>query len=374
MHSLFPSDDDWKERVLNLIDDKTQPLQETDSPLRCDRWIASSLLQKSIRRGETQLALRAAFRLSTFDRSYTWRRLLVIALEDVGAAEADAVVETVAIATTPNWRSKHGEKESLAYAVTRLAEAPKDRSADYLISAAESHPSLSDVRERCLKADLQDRLRIVGDLSQALPVRALAAWLSSGIEAYNGPRIGAGDLRELSRTLVELGASEELVSSMVLAAKRTREPITVLVPLIWLESHRDQLAQVCNEAIPETPVLDEIPMYAFDKHTRLGLAAIQRLTRESDELRACLAQFVPKEAWLNAVQMAAFYTDAYLISRRLDWSLSRPLEALGIESDFCRVGVPPEAIEPLRTATLDSLDQLNNIRRELWWNEIQARR
>ena len=116
----------------------------------------------------------------------------------------------------------------------------------------------------------------MGDLSQPLPVRALALWLSSGIEAYKAPRIGAGDLRRLSRVLVELGASEELVSSMILAAKRTREPITVLVPLIWLESQQGQVARVCNETIPESPVLNGIPMYAFDKHTRLGQAAIQK--------------------------------------------------------------------------------------------------
>ena len=355
MHSLFPSDDDWKDRVLSRIDDKSQALEEADNPLTCDRWIASSLLQKSIRRSETQLALRAAFRLSDFDRSYTWRRLLIIAFEDVGAAEPDALIETVAIATTPKWRSKRGERQSLAYAVTRLAEAPKDRSADYLISAAETHPSLSDVRERCLRADLEDRLRIVGDLSQPLPVRALAAWLSSGIEAYKAPRIGAGDLRRLSRVLVELGASEELVSSMILAAKRTREPITVLVPLIWLESQQGQVARVCNEAIPESPVLNGIPMYAFDMHTRLGQAAIQKLIKESETLQSCLEQSVAKQGWRKAAQMAAFYTDAYLVSRRLDWSLSRSLEALGIESDFCRVGVPPEAVAPLRKVLRDDL-------------------
>ena len=36
-------------------------------------------------------------------------------------------------------------------------------------------------------------------------------------------------------------------------------------------------------------------MYAFDKHTRLGLAAIQKLTRESDRLRTCLEEFVPNQ-------------------------------------------------------------------------------
>jgi MgsA AAA+ ATPase C terminal len=369
MHSLFPSDDDWKDRVLDRIADVGI---ECDTPalLRCDRWIAASLLQKAIRRSETQLALRAAQTLSSVNRSYTWRRLLVIAFEDVGAADSEAVIETVAVATTPKWRSSRGEMESLAYAVTRLAEAPKDRSADYLISAAESHPSLSDARERCLKADLQDRLRIVRELSRPLPVRSLAAWLSSGIQAHNGPRIGAGSLRQLSRTLVELGASEDFVSSIILAAKRTREPMVTLVPLIWLESQRDQFAKIRDEAVPESPVLDGIPMYAFDKHTRLGLTAIHRLIQESDRLRYCLEQYVPKEAWRRAAQMAAFYTDAYLVSHRLEWSLSRPLEELGIESDFCSVRVSHKALIPLRQALRHEVGKLNQIRQELW--ELQA--
>jgi hypothetical protein len=340
---------------------------ECDTPalLRCDRWIAASLLQKAIRRSETRLALRAAQALSSFNRSYTWRRLLVIAFEDIGAADPERVIETVAIATTPNWRLRYGERKSQAYVASRLAEAPKDRSADYLISAAESHPSLSDIHENFLKADLQDRLQIVRDISQPLPVRSLAAWLSSGIEAYNGPRVGAGSLRQLSRTLVELGTSADLVSSMISAAKRTREPMVVLVPLIWLETQRAQRTKVCVEVVPESPVLDGIPMYAFDKHTRLGLAAIHKLTRESDHIRNCLEKFVPKPAWLKAVQMAAFYTDGHLVSLRLDWALSQPIEALGIGSDFCRIGVPPEAISPLRKALRSEIGRLNRIRQEL---------
>jgi hypothetical protein len=68
----------------------------------------------------------------------------------------------------------------------------------------------------------------------------------------------------------------------------------------------------------------------------------------------------------KAAQMAAFYTDGYLVSRRLEWSLSRSLEALGIESDFSRVGVPPEAVASLRKVLRENLGRLNEIRWELW--------
>jgi hypothetical protein len=365
VHSLFPTDD-WKERVLARAEESTVAFDVPAAPLQCDRWVAASLLQKAIRRGETLYALQAAFRLHELHRSSVWRRLIVIAFEDVGAAEPDAITESVAIATTPLWRSRYGEKESLAYTVCRLTAAPKDRSADYLISAAEFHPSLSGIRESCRLSNLESRLAIAGDASHALPIRALGVWLSSGIETRYGPRIGAGDLVGLSRLFIDLGANEDLAFSTVLAAKRTRETLALMLPLIWLESRESQSAKFFDEPLPESVIVDGIPTYAFDKHTRLGLRAIEKLIQHSNNLRACLEQFVPKQSWRTAVQLAAFYTDAYVVSRRLNWSLSRPLEALGIESDFCRAGVPPEGVASLRKVMRDELSLLNEIRWEMW--------
>lgn len=364
MHSLLPSDDHWKNGVLERVGTSLVSYEPVE-PLGCDRWIASSAFQKGIRRGDLQLALRAALVLSAYSRSYTWRRLLVIAFEDVGTAEIDVLIETVAVATTPKWRAKHGELSSLAYIIRRLAQAPKDRSADYLISAASNHPSLSDARRAYGLVDPALCLQTVVDQSLPLSTRALAAWLSSGVEGRGGPSLGGGSLAELGRVFQSLGANEDLLSATKLAARRTREPITVVVPLIWLEAHSEQ-AKVCDKRPPACPVLHGVPMYAFDKHTRLGLAAIQKLTRESDHIRNCLKEFVPQPAWLKAVQMAVFYTDGYVVSHRLHWSLSDPLEHLGVEADFCRVGVAAKAIGPLRLALWSDLARLNEIRSELW--------
>ena len=81
-------------------------------PLKCDRWIASSLLQKAIRRGEVELALRAACTLLTFDKNAIWRRLIIVAFEDVGAGDIDAVLETVFVATSSEWRRTKAAKDS----------------------------------------------------------------------------------------------------------------------------------------------------------------------------------------------------------------------------------------------------------------------
>jgi hypothetical protein len=70
-------------------------------PLRCDRWIASSALQKAIRRGDIPVALRALGTLYRHDPRSAWRRLLVIACEDVGIGSLDAVITAITRGTKP---------------------------------------------------------------------------------------------------------------------------------------------------------------------------------------------------------------------------------------------------------------------------------
>ena len=64
-------------------------------PLPIDPWLASSLLQKAIRRGEADVAARAALTLFRLRRAAIWRRFMVIAFEDVGAASIDALFVAV---------------------------------------------------------------------------------------------------------------------------------------------------------------------------------------------------------------------------------------------------------------------------------------
>jgi hypothetical protein len=70
--------------------------------------------------------------------------------------------------------------------------------------------------------------------------------------------------------------------------------------------------------------------------------------------------------WQAAAEMAAFYADAVPIARRLEWSLSHSVEALGTEADFYKAGVPLVGIKPLQAAMDSTLGKLNDIRKELW--------
>src|SRR5262249_37235866 len=293
--------EDWIARAINPAKNHIQKdaAVEKDA-LTCNRWIAASALQKAIRRGDVALAERAALALHREDRSAIWRRLIAIAFEDVGPADLDVILETVAVATLPKWRAVIGEETVLRSIVATLATAPKDRSADYLMWIAAEHPDLHEMREICGHSSITECLNMVSDHSRSLPERAVAAWFCSGINYPYQHRVGAGDLVGLTDAYCRLGVPPDLVAATMLAAKRTRQPYAVLAALVWLEAQRAGPAAIADACVPPPGVVDGIPLYALDEHTRLGKRAINTLAQKSPSIRACLQQYVPHRRWIAA--------------------------------------------------------------------------
>jgi hypothetical protein len=115
---------------------------------------AASTLQKAIRRGQTELAVRMALELadSGFD-AYVWRRLFVICSEDVGLAEPQLPATVWALSQMyERLRVKRGTGGDttlfLTHAVMLLARAKKSRMVDHALmalAAEEEPPEVPDV-------------------------------------------------------------------------------------------------------------------------------------------------------------------------------------------------------------------------------------
>jgi replication-associated recombination protein RarA len=106
---------------------------------RCDE--VASALQKSIRRGEERQALYFATELDLAGfPDYLWRRLRIIASEDVGLAAPEVAVQVRALSENFADQRKHnaksktgtrsGERLFIVEAVLILARAPKSRIVD----------------------------------------------------------------------------------------------------------------------------------------------------------------------------------------------------------------------------------------------------
>ena len=98
-----------------------------------------SALQKFIRRGETELAVRAAYELYLTGEeltAYLWRRLLVISAEDVGLGEPMAPVVVDALHRSSRELSRDSSDYQLLFvhAVRYLCACRKERGSSVLAS------------------------------------------------------------------------------------------------------------------------------------------------------------------------------------------------------------------------------------------------
>src|SRR6266481_870461 len=143
-------------------------------PLKSSPWLAMSLLQKAIRRGESELAERAAATLLLIAPARLWRRCGAAAFEEVGVADLETVSLVTAALAGKRYRATiGGEWKAASFIVDRMAKAPKCRAADDLLLTADSHPLFNRARIDLATKTTRELIRIaVGDA--ALPVRALA--------------------------------------------------------------------------------------------------------------------------------------------------------------------------------------------------------
>ena len=295
-------------------------------PLTADQWVIKSLLQKSIRRGDVEIAQRAALTFLGQKGSALWRRFMIIAFEDIGAGSADVVAMTVAGSTDGKWRKQSGGDIVVAAHLARLlAEAPKSRAAEHLITGSNDHPSLEQERRAVSSSSIADNLAAVADKSNSLTHRALAGWCVSGI-GREQEKVPGSNLPALLDTFRQLGVPEELVAATGIAATKSREPIALMVPLIWLAAHDGEAPTVSEASVPWSPVLDDIPMYALDKHTRIGQEAIRSLVKYYSAIREFLERHVAPAQRHKAAYMAAFYADAAALASKLSWDGADQLE------------------------------------------------
>jgi hypothetical protein len=103
-------------------------------------WVAMSLMQKAIRRGRKDLALRAAATLLQGSPERHWRRLGCIAFEDIGIGSLDAVASITAALAGKRFRDDlRGEWPTASLLVTKMADASKCRASDDLLLTSRMH-------------------------------------------------------------------------------------------------------------------------------------------------------------------------------------------------------------------------------------------
>lgn len=351
----------------SLSDSLSQTSEDLPTePLIGDSALAKSALQKAIRRGDTSIALSAAARLLMENPRNFWRRLVVIAFEDVGIADLDSVAETLVGAASKHWRSGvGGEWKVASYIVARLSAAVKDRSADDLAVVIEYDGGLQALVRSIHESEIDHRFSVAVASENDLVRRAIAGWSATG--AAHFPYKADGDARADATgyfdRLFEAGVSATAVALGREGFRITGLSLPALFPLIAAEGVGGR-ETVGREAMPPTVRIRGVPSYVFDLYTRPGRHAIRAFLKRNVLVGQALEAFggsaYRREQILGGI---LFRIESACVDRRLDWSVGHQLRE---RADRCWLDAEPSVIDRAFETVRSEIDHLNEIRKEVF--------
>ena len=318
-----------------------------------NKWLASSAWQKAIRRNQPDIARRMVTGLYRLDPEYPWRRLPVIALEDVGAADLPLVAKIMWASGKLVWRRRHGgDLPILLYFTEQLAAAVKDRVACDLEVWTDYDTGLAGVRAQVAGLNRQELFDAASDVDYPLGYRHLALRYLAGTRAFPGVNLvpgRLGDFMDVVEVGRSLGLNDDVLTIAVLARHRGGSMALSLVLAMAMLQTADAVA-VEPDPILELPMLGAYPSYALDAHNHQGKRAIGYFVKACQPMRDWLdASDVAPEHRAKVVMELLFRAETELLDRRLVYGESRRVQLMswhatingyaGLSADLVEEGV-----------------------------------
>lgn len=329
-------------------------LQPLPVAMSGDRYLLTSALQKSIRRGESEQAAQAAFGLWQQDRRRFWDRLLVVALEDVGCGDPEILVRVLAGIASPQLRRRNGDIQVGLHLTRLLCGAVKSRLADAVFIQAEKAERYRAVRQEFALASDHTLARCVRDQEIPLIERAIAVWLLAGTKRFRSEimPLRVGDVGKAIAAVRATAAPNMLTQACIGVTSRLPWPLALHIPLIWQEAQRHKTI-VQRHAVPASPNMDGLPVCAADMFTRVGKASFRELQRAILALQPFTTQ---------QLGLGVFYLDGGLVDQELTAPGIDAIQRAGELTDLVSAGLSPAAYGDLRHILRDNMGLLNEIR------------
>jgi hypothetical protein len=255
-----------------------------------DRWLLASNLQKSIRRGLSNTAIGTATKLLTVDPRYFWRRLLVIAYEDVGYGDINLCHDLLKTFRREALHRDLGPERVAQYFTHELANACKSRSLCDALVTLEFSVRRERYELQCLTLTEDELLTMAGNM--ALPVIDQMAALRHicGYGVFSGgyykSQIKASPALMLQ--VCRRQGLSEVETTLFRSGQNVAESLNIPLPIIsQMVRASERSEQVASQAFEgQSGVL----YAALDRHTRAGKRCFARLVKESPLLTKFFAQ------------------------------------------------------------------------------------
>ncbi|MFI0848425.1 hypothetical protein [Mesorhizobium sp. IMUNJ 23232] len=301
------------------------PPQRSENAAPISTGLASALLQKSIRRGRVDLALIAASVLFDNSPDRLWRRLVIIAIEDVGLGGLPAMYQAVAASATRRQLARHlGGWTLAAHVVSTLAATPKCRASDDLYVAIADCSRWRDDTLEISHMSFGEALDIIAG-SGPIERRAIATRCALGAAQNGGPSAERQhQVRSMFDHLCEIDQPHTLVEVAREAYRQTGETISAFLPLLHVEFD-PTLAHRKSDTFPDQTLIGQTPGWAYDKFSHGGRAALRVfLETDCDTARWLRSHVAPGER-AGILGHALFRVESGLVADRVIWPIGQSL-------------------------------------------------
>lgn len=332
------------------------------------KWRIISAMQKAIRRSDEELARKAGNAVRLLDDAYFWRRLVVIALEDIGVADPVLCSWVLAATTTKSYRAMLGEKALAMFLLTLMARAVKDRTTCDLTCLA-SYLPLTNEFNAYLPYDY------LGSLNTPLGKGwGMAGVLKKAVSALLISGTNRTEITNLPKTYNDRSDFEDWVHSTEVPfvvkylALRGRvveryglwaTVITAYEVVSLSESFSDVVTPM------ESPIIMNVLSCTYDQYTQEGKRAIAYFAKACDPLREFLAtrpEFNPFRATASMI----FLVEGGYLTRQMLFDGVEDFRHYAILSDMVGSGISTiEDAQQLSTLVLDNLEGLHHARRRI---------
>lgn len=328
------------------------------TPLPISPYVAMSLLQKAVRRGQLPLALQAAATLHHSAPDRLWRRIGGVAFEDIGIADLPALKLVSAALTGKRFRVNLGGEWAVASAAVEImVRARKSRASDDLFMTLEALPSLAADRMRMVKMPDAQLQRIVGH-DPSLHRRALALLFLIGTNKPGGSLPARkGNTDRAFDLLTDMGVAPSTLEICRIGYRKICEPLPPLVALLSLAN--GLRSGVVDDALPPELMIGGVPGWALDMFTREGKQALTRLLVARTGVAEFASAILPPSNRVRFLGQVLFRVEGGQLIQRVGGDLCDRLHS---QLMFDTLGVDPGlAVKALDLMRAD-IPVLNRIR------------
>lgn len=328
------------------------------------KWIAASALQKSIRRGNSAMAYKAARTMMQINPASVWNRLRVIACEDIGIGDMDAVFKTLYMSGKVQWRKRNGgDDHVLAYIIECLCNSTKSRLADDILYVADVHDDYQTQRMEYVDYSPDQLCDIIlFDDERDIFERMIALCYLHGTERIRPQRLieKKGNPASVIDVFKQTGMPTEVLDTIRMALSRTEGHALSLGLALLLQSSASNHEIIYDKMGNAT--ISEWSAEAYDKHTREGKQAYSKFLNRCPQVRSFIQNQLPQIDPVTMIGWCLFALEAQRLDKRIAFDGSEEINLKAQSAWMQCAGMTPQIQFELLHLVKSHMEILNDCR------------